>query len=88
MLGSHLNDLSSCLVDEDCTILDVRVGSACVDGFVLLSFFFKNKKRMSAPACARVETVGVQDFDIAFKGRPCEVGWYEGSGGELAWSVQ
>ena len=86
MLGSHLNDLSSCLVDEDCTILDARVGSACVDGFVLLSFFFKNKKECRHQHVHWVETGGVQDFDIAFKGRPGEVGWYEGSGGELAWS--
>ena len=87
MLGSHLNDLSSCLVDEDCTILD-RVGSACVDGFVLLSFFFKNKKECRHQHVHWVETGGVQDFDIAFKGRPGEVGWYEGSGGELAWKAR
>ena len=43
MLGSHLNDLSSCLVDEDCTMLDARVGSAC--GWFSVTFFFSSKTR-------------------------------------------
>ena len=98
MLGSHLNDLSSYLgnghlslaskkVDKDCVILDARVGM-CGWFFLLLSFFFKNTKECRHQHVQWVETGGVQDFDIAFKERPGEVGWYEGSGGELAWSVQ
>ena len=85
MLGCHLNDLSSCLgnghlslasmkVDEDCVMLDARVGSACVDGIVFLSFFFKSKKECRHQHVQWVETGGVQDFDIAFKGRSGEVG--------------
>ena len=62
MLGSHLDGLRSCLVDEDCTIFDARVGSACVDGFVLLSFFLKNKKECRHQHVHWVETGGIQDF--------------------------
>ena len=88
MLGSHLNDLSSCLVDEDCTILDARVDSACVDGFVLLSFFLQNKKNVGTSMCTGWRRGGVQDFDIAFKGRPGEVGWYEAQVESLAWKAR
>ena len=84
MLGSHLDGSRSCLddshlslaskkVDKDCVILDARVGM-CGWFFLLLSFFFKNTKECRHQHVQWVETGGVQDFDIAIKGRPGEVG--------------
>jgi hypothetical protein len=65
-------------VDEDCIISDARVGSACVD-----VFFFKNNHGCRHQHVHWVEMGGVQDFDIAFKGRLGEVGRYRG----LRWRV-
>ena len=85
MLGSHLDGLRSCLgdghlslasmkVDEHCIISDAHIGMCGMVFFVTFFFLQQYTKECRHQHVQWVEMGGVQDFDIALKGRPGEVG--------------